>query len=306
MKSPPQFPDFKVLELKDQEFLHQVFWQYQPQASEWTFNNQYIWWSFYKFKWSMYQDWLLMLCEPFDDHMHLLQPLGPTGRKQVVLDSLDWLKTEMGVKTPFINKADQRLIDELKNEPEFQIEELRDHFDYVYRAEDLIHLKGRKYHKKRNHLNRFSKQYQFEYRPMTQEIIPDCVDVLKKWCDKKECEKSPRLHAEFEAVYESLLNFDVLHMTGGVIRINDQIEAFAMGEMLNEETAVIHVEKADPKIPEVFTLINQQFATNAWSHAKYINREQDLGAEGLRKAKLSYYPIHMEKKYKISRNLNAK
>lgn len=299
MTQTPQFPDFKILELKDQNMIHDIFWQYQPVTSEWTFNNQYIWWSFYKYKWTMYQDWFLMLCEPFDDNPHLLQPIGPPGRLEVVQKSLEWLKQETGIAKPFINKADERLVQELLPTSLFEIEEERDHFDYVYHAEDLIELKGRKYQKKRNHLNRFLRHYSFEYKPMTINDIPECMDVLKKWCDTRECEKNPRMHAEFQAVYESLLNFDLLHMTGGLIYINGQLEAFAMGEMLNNETAVIHVEKADPKIPEMFALINQQFAANAWSQAKYINREQDLGAEGLRKAKLSYYPVKMEKKFRV-------
>jgi hypothetical protein len=109
----------------------------------------------------------------------------------------------------------------------------------------------------------------------------------------------PDLLAEDFAVHEALIHFEALGYQGGAILVNSVVEAFAMGEMLNQDTAVIHIEKANPDIPGLYAAINQLFSLNAWSRATYINREQDMGVEGLRKAKESYYPHHMVNKYTL-------
>jgi len=100
------------------------------------------------------------------------------------------------------------------------------------------------------------------------------------------------LLSESEAVRESLVNFPVLKIDGGVILIDGKVEAFTLGELLNDQTAVVHIEKANPENPGLYAMINQQFCENRWRDLLYINREQDLGEPGLRKAKLSYYPDH--------------
>jgi hypothetical protein len=81
--------------------------------------------------------------------------------------------------------------------------------------------------------------------------------------------------------------------------MRDRVEAFALGELLNSQTAVVHIEKANPEIPELYTVINQQFCANSWQNVPYINREQDLGEPGLRRAKLSYHPDHLEEKFEV-------
>jgi hypothetical protein len=107
----------------------------------------------------------------------------------------------------------------------------------------------------------------------------------------------PDLLAEDFAVHEALTFFEELGFKGGAILINSVVEAFSLGEPLNEDMAVIHIEKANPEIPGLYAAINQLFCLNAWSEVTYINREQDMGSEGLRKAKESYYPHHMVNKY---------
>ncbi len=102
---------------------------------------------------------------------------------------------------------------------------------------------------------------------------------------------------EWEAVDAALGNLELLQVRGGVILVDGRVEAFSLGELLNRETAVIHVEKANPEIRGLFSLINQQTAQNLWSGVPFINREQDLGDPGLRTAKLSYHPRHLVEKF---------
>ena len=186
------------------------------------------------------------------------------------------------------------------NRERYEVELDIDNSDYVYSARDLIRLSGRKYHRKKNHLNRFLREYRFEYRNLDMELVECFLDMQEKWCQMKECVEKPELLSEDFAIHRALTYFEELDFKGGAIQIDSRIEAFSLGEPLNDSTAVIHIEKANPEIPGLYTAINQFFCSNACSGMEYINREQDLGLEGLRKAKESYYPHHMVKKYTIS------
>jgi len=164
-----------------------------------------------------------------------------------------------------------------------------------------MELKGKKYDGKRNHLNNLLKTHSFKYEKMNSSHFKECILLNDKWCSekKKESEEFPNIECEGMVVREAFDNFEFLELTGGVIKIDGKITAFSIGQMLNSDTAVIHIEKADPLVRGMSQLINREFVRNAWSDATYINREQDMGHVGLRKAKMSYHPVRMEKKYNI-------
>jgi hypothetical protein len=172
--------------------------------------------------------------------------------------------------------------------------------DYLYLTEDLIKLEGRKYHRKRNHIKQFKEKYFYEYIPLTPEWISECLRLETEWCDLRHCEAVPGLLNESIAIQEAFTHFDDLGMKGGAILINGKVEAFALGEPLSQDTVVIHIEKANSAYEGLYSLINQAFLENQWSGYTYVNREQDLGEEGLRKAKESYFPHHMINKYTIT------
>jgi hypothetical protein len=183
----------------------------------------------------------------------------------------------------------------------FQLEEERDLEDYLYSGDDLRQLKGRKYHSKRNHLSNFRKNYpDYVYEPVTVEMLDDVWEYIERWCAQKECNGkfSDGLICEKKAIREALDYFEQLPFKGAVIRIDGQIEAFTMGEMLNADTVVIHVEKANGIINGLYGAINQEFLLHEWPEVAFVNREEDTGDEGLRKAKQSYYPVDLVKKYK--------
>ncbi|MBN2030968.1 DUF2156 domain-containing protein [bacterium] len=295
----PQFPNFEPIKLKDREIVRDIVWRYQSQTSEWTFTNLYIWRDYYGFQWSLYKDWLVVLSTISSQGIHCLQPIGPPSRIKIVRMILQWLIEEKGAVFPRIERADERLISEIKNTKGFRIEATENHYDYVYRSDDLIHLSGRKYHNKKNHINKFLRSYEFEYMPLDGKSVDDCIRVAEEWCKMRRCEEDMSLVGEGEAVRNALNHFDALKISGGAILIDDKIEAFTLGELLNTDTAVIHIEKTDPTIPALYTMINQQFCENQWSDIQYINREQDLGVPGLRRAKRSYYPCRLVKKYRI-------
>lgn len=171
----------------------------------------------------------------------------------------------------------------------------RDGSDYVYEVSALASLSGKKYHKKKNHVNRFKKSQRFVYEPLTLENIPECRKMAEEWREGKEMNAS--LEAEARALERAFQYYEELGFTGGLLRVDGKVAAFTLGEALSGEMFVTHFEKALDYIPELYAVINQQFAEHALSGYHYVNREEDLGVEGLRKAKTSYHPVFMVEKY---------
>ncbi len=296
----PEFPDFKGVELQDREFIHDVLRRYKPQASEYTFTNLFIWRSHYRFEWAVYGDWLLVSYSENDANVCGLGPVGPPSRKDVTLMFLDWMKERNGQREARIERADAMLVAELEGAVGVVCEPARDHFDYVYLREELIRLTGNRYRSKRNRINQLLRSYGISYSQLQEKHIAECLELQEKWCMEKRCEEDMDLLGEWEAVREILVNFCDLKVHGGVIEVGGRVGAFTIGELLNPEAAVVHIEKADPEIPGLYPAINQQFCERSWQDVTYINREQDLGIPGLRVAKLSYHPHHFVKKYTIS------
>ena len=258
-----------------------------------------MWQSHYGYQWSLDRDRLLVVSTAADRPAWALPPVGPPPRADLCRRVLEWLRDELGVADPAIERADPRLAAELDGQPDFVVEPIRDHFDYVYRSTDLIELAGGKYHTQRNHVNSFNRSHRYRYEPLRPEHLPACLDLCARWCQFKRCEEDMSLMGEWEAIKVALSNFQALQLQGGVILIDDRVQAFSCGELLNQDTAVIHLEKADPELRSLYAVINQQFTREVWAGVPFINREQDLGEPGLRKAKLSYHPHRLVEKFRI-------
>lgn len=294
----PEFPAFKPVGLEDQGLIHELLWKYQPETSELTFTNLFIWRMHYGMIWSVYSDWLLVVFDKTPHGRFALPPVGPPSRREVTRLLLQWLK-ETGEAEPRLERADERLVREIAGGDEFAIEAVRDDFDYVYRSQDLLRLEGRKYHAKRNFLNTFKKTYRFLYEELTEGHVAACLEMAERWCQLRRCSEDMSLAEEWTAVNEALRNFSALKISGGAILLDGRVEAFALGEQLNSETAVVHIEKANPDIRGLYAVINQQFCEHRWQNVPLVNREQDLGRPELRQAKLSYYPDRLVQKFRI-------
>ncbi len=167
--------------------------------------------------------------------------------------------------------------------------------EYVYNRDDLAYLAGKKYHAKRNHIAKFDKNYNAEFI----KINKDNVDVLKNAAKYlfELIEGSPE--NEYKAICDAIEHFEELSLRGGVLTVGGKVVAYSIGSMINDDTADIHFEKADRAYEGSYAKINQTLVLECFEDAKYINREEDLGIEGLRKAKLSYYPCHLNQMYSI-------
>jgi len=295
------FPDFRPIGLEDRALVQGSLWEYQPDTSELTFTNLFIWRSLYGWRWSTAGQWLLLLQEKEGEEPSLLPPVGPSPRLEVTRLALGWLRTERGVQRPRIERADSRLIQELSAAPELEVIPEREHFDYVYQTSDLIGLKGGKYHAKRNHISRFLQNQGagFRFVPIGPQNLALCVEFQERWCEFRRCDEDMNLREEWTAIRQGLAEFAALEVQGGAILIGEKVEAFTFGELLDAQTAVVHIEKANPEIPGLYAMINQQFCEKYWSGVPFINREQDLGEEGLRKAKLSYHPVRLVEKFRV-------
>ncbi|MGM9526256.1 MAG: DUF2156 domain-containing protein [Peptococcaceae bacterium] len=295
--------EFQDVTLKDKAMIDQYFRKGQYRNSECTFTNLFIWRDCYAVQWAVV-DGLLVIKPGQSDENWILPPYGDYGAcdlKAVLLQLKDYFAAQ---GKPLVLRAVTEEFAEVLEKTcpgMFQLEEERDLEDYLYLGDDLRELKGRRYHSKRNHLSNFRKNYpDYVYEPMTAAMREEIWDYINLWCRQKECSGkfSDGLICEKKAIREALDYFDQLDYTGAVIRINGQIEAFTMGEKINDDTVVIHVEKANGLINGLYGAINQEFLLHAWPDVKYVNREEDTGDEGLRKAKQSYYPLELVKKYK--------
>lgn len=174
-------------------------------------------------------------------------------------------------------------------------------WDYVYSRESLATLKGKKLHGKRNHINKFLSKYpDYEYRKLDPSMASDCIALYDQWMTEKDGETAESLQNEKLSVELALNNMETLGLTGGAIYIEGKLCAFTVGERLHPHMQLIHIEKADTNYEGIFPMINQQYILHGCEEVELINREEDMGIEGIRKAKRSYNPLKMIEKYLIS------
>jgi uncharacterized protein len=179
-------------------------------------------------------------------------------------------------------------------------EEARDHWDYLYHVDELIALRGNRFHKKKNLLNQFIKKYPFEFIPLDRQATSKAMAMQEDWCTWRDCESSDSLSAENRAIARILSSWEKLTtVTGAAILVDKDMAAYTIAESLTDETLVIHFEKGNPNYKGVYQAINQIFLERSGHDHNIVNREQDLGDEGLRKSKLSYHPFDFIKKYRM-------
>lgn len=291
--------EFVPVEINHTSHFKKIIDKFPPQFSEHTFTNIFIWRNHYSFRWAKVDNCILLLAKDDKGSPYFFAPFGmPQNPTEFFLECLEYLKPIS--PNPRIERVPSYLLTDIETK-ELVILPDRDQFDYVYRASDLAHLAGRNYHAKKNNLNKFLKKYSWSYERITAETVQECLQLEEEWCDFRQCSADKGLSDEMNAIRDALLNMDILGIIGGAIRVNGKIEAFSLGEPLNKDTAVIHIEKANPQIEGLYTAINYFFVRHEFMSFAFINREQDLGLEGLRKAKESYHPVKMVEKFTIKR-----
>jgi len=290
----PEFPQSRPITLGDKLLFDSLFSARPPDISAYTFTNIFAWSGVRNTEISKVGDHIV-LAEQHDGHITCLEPLGPGPSVPVIEEAFGRYDMQIAFERVSAATAAEIKDSSLVVEPD------RDNWDYLYSAEDLIDLAGRKYDGKRNMIARAKSLNDYEYAKLDGRSAMECEEFAEYWCEDRQCEKIDGLRKESCAIYRMLSNFESLGIVGGAIRANGAIVAFTLGEALNPETLVIHVEKADTRIEGLYQLINNEFCKAEAADFKYVNREQDLGIPGLRKAKESYHPIRMIETFRVRR-----
>lgn len=265
-------------------------------ALEYNFTSNFIWREIYKLRAARFDGHLLIMSDP--ENPSFIFPSGEGDLAGAVRALADYTR-QMGKPLIFNTVLDQ---DKARLESlfpgQFAFTSLRDSFDYVYDAESLITLRGKKLSSKRNHINHFLAEVSdWRFEPLTMDNLADAHAMSLKWCEEAGCtEGDNSLFEESCAVEQAFQYYEALGLDGGLLRANGRVIAFTMGEPLNDDTYLVHIEKAFYDIQGAYQMINQQFAQHAFGGFKYVNREDDAGDEGLRKAKLSYQPAMLMEK----------
>jgi len=274
------------------------------QNCDFSFANMCSWQFLYKSEYAVVEGFLILRFRIEDGRVVYMFPVGDGDMKNIVRimeeDSLmhGHSLCLMGVTPEVAAGLEAIFPGEFRYIPE------RNYFDYIYYRADLVELKGRKYQSKRNHINRFNKEYRFEYLPITPEIIPLCLKLEDEWFKNSNHKYDEDLLNERRSMAYTLQNLNQLDGLGGAILVDGEIVAFTFGSPVNKNTFGIHVEKADVRIDGIYSVINQLFVSHIPEQYVYINREEDLGIEGLRKAKFSYHPVLLlEKNVAIKRRV---
>lgn len=295
--------EFNDINIEAIEKLTPFFDMVDYDACEYCFTTMFMWQHTYKTKYHIEDDFAVIFGE-FDGEIFSVLPLASRENMEKAINfAMDYFeKIESKVYLRGINKE---IVEFLKDKygEKFEYIEERDFFDYIYDAESLRTLKGRKNQKKRNHLNYFLKEYEgrYEMRLLTKDDFDACMELVDKWAMQKEENEQEVEDDEKIAIEKVFKNFDRFNGRVKVFGVfmDGTLEAFSIGEYLNENMALIHIEKANPEIRGLYPFINQQFLVNEFPDVEFVNREEDLGIEGLRKAKLSYHPIRFAEKYTV-------
>ena len=274
--------EFHSLTLSDREAMQAVTLNSGRRNCNYTFANLIGWQFLYKTEVCVMKDAVVLRFSYEGERAYMVCTSGNMTRELV-----SELLSDSGGKLTIYGLEDSQA--SALSAFKVQVEPMRDQYDYIYRRTDLALLQGGHLQAKRNHVNRFRADNPgFEYRPLTPELFDECRRLTGIWQGEKEA--SDTIDAERLVMETIFSNWDSLGMIGGSIFVNGRMVAFCYGAAVTHDTFDICVEKADRNIEGAFAIINQQFAAHLPEQYIYVNREEDMGIPGLRKAKLSYHP----------------
>ena len=268
-----------------QEFLKNKF-----ETSDMNFTNLFLWSFSENIQYSVDND-VLYIKGFYEGNEYYFSPVSKVDDKEKIIKAIEKIKGNNG-KIIFIPESYEEFLKDI-----YPIKEERDSFDYIYLQEELAELKGRKFSSKKNKINKFKKMYNFTYERISKENIEEIRIFQREWTENRK--EDSIIISETMGIEELLNNYETLELRGGVIKVDEKIVAYAIGERLTSNMGVIHIEKGIFDYQGSYQMINMYVAKEEFSDVKFINREDDFGSLGLREAKLSYQPIKLIKKYSI-------
>lgn len=294
--------DYREIRIDDRDGFRRAQRDQRYENNEGSFVTLFLWRHRWRIRMAV-RDGIVYLSArlPEDGRPMHYPPVVPPGRP--LREALERIERDLAEQNaPFLVKyANESFVRRLGEEGGggYEIRETRDEFDYVYSVGELSSLSGRSLHGQRNHLNQFLRNYDYRYEEMTPAHLRDCLAIYDRWM----ADHAGRLREEGErlATEEALTHWDALGLMGGIVYVGGEPAAFTAGEDFRPDMALIHLEKADPAYRGAFQFINQQFAYRALKGYETVNRQEDMGIEGIRRAKMAYHPLRMVPKYDIVR-----
>lgn len=290
--------DFKPIDISMKQMVEHYTAKWKLECSEYTFSNLLMWGCGGNIMLAEDKQALYILLH-WGNERFMFAPLTVEPESEYYQTALD--KAAEYMRTHGIGPVFKGISGPIKAAFErctgYELTDDRNNSDYVYTMESLRDLAGKKLHAKRNHIHQFMAQYgeRYEYVKITGDMMGECVDVYNEWLSEKSPDETDNM--ELSAIKTLLMHMGTLGIRGGGIRIDGRLAAFTLGQRMDDNMAVVHIEKADNEIMGLYTVINNQFVQHELTDVKFINREEDMGMEGLRKAKLSYYPAYMIDKF---------
>lgn len=286
--------EFKEIEIDDAQWIKPILAESGFNGSEYSFSSNFIWRKVYNTHVCNYKGFYI--AKSGKDDCSFVFPAGKGDYKDLINKLKEYCESKgKPLVIHMVNKDNLEILKGLYGD-EIEIGTNRDDYDYVYNMTDLTTLRGKKYSSKRNHINRFIEN-NWSFEPITEDNIEECIEMNKKWCEQNDCHDDESKRAEACAVKQAFKHYFDLNMEGGLLRVDNNVVAYTIGDSLNDDTYLIHIEKALSDYQGAYPTINKEFALYAAQDYKYINREDDAGSEGLRKAKLSYKPAFLLEKY---------
>lgn len=289
---------FHKVTLEDKEWIQELMDKSNYPSSEFCFSNSFDWREIYDIKAARMGDYVIL--KSGKHHPTYLYPAGVGDIAPVIKALIEDAKEN---DVPFgmfgiLEQNVQVLKDLFPDRFEYIYD--RDHSDYIYTTESLSTLSGKKLHAKRNHIHKFEENNpDWSYEQLTPENLGEAWEMNAKWCEVNGCSKDESLKNEACAVRNAFDYFEPLGLQGGLLRAKGEVIAYSIGRPLNSNTFIVHIEKAFAEIQGAYPMMNQQFVLHNCQDFEFVNREDDTGAENLRKAKLSYYPYKILDKYYV-------
>jgi hypothetical protein len=296
------YEGFSLFSAQDRNQYERLFALSRTEISDACLNSRIAWNAGFYYQKALIEDCFCLISDGgVFTTPHLTWPIGLVDADRLgrILDMLWPVFHGRGwpLRLMYIDEANMPLVRDL---PGYRVKLAYnpDYDDYLYDAEELRQLSGKALHGKRNHLNRFCRSYpDFEYRPITAGDRDEALALVRSWCEEKELDCLDLCISDYRAIRQIFDDFAALDVRGGTIRVGGRLIAFALGSLMREDMAVINFEKADAGYEGLYAAINKYVLDHAFPDVKYVNREEDMGIRGLRKAKRSYNPIRMIHKY---------
>ena len=293
--------EFKPVRLEDKQTIERYTMPSGIYNCDLAFANMYCWQAMYRSAWAEIDGFLVIRFQiGGGEKIGYMQPVGE-GDFARIIPALREDAHAHGQRLRIIGLTDEgREMVRNMHAGLFAFESDRGMEDYVYNADDLRNLTGRRYQPKRNHINRFEAAYDYRYEELTPALAPECMRLEREWRAGHDSHAA-ELTAEQRAMQRAFNHFGELELRGGALFVREKLVAFTIGSAINDEAFCIHVEKADTRYDGAFTMINRLFAQHLPPHYTLIDREEDLGLEGLRQSKLSYHPLFLQPKLTAQR-----